>query len=65
MGSADPVSLDHVSIRQDKVPSDLQAGRFLETMIRAVLDRTPIDFHVRARELWRGESLQVGEADHV
>jgi hypothetical protein len=50
-----------VTLNEDAVPESLRAGRFLETMVRSVLDRTPVDAHVRARELIRGEVLNVTE----
>ncbi len=47
----DRPAFDGVKLREDSVPLDLQLGVFLESMIRSVLDRTPIDMHVRVREL--------------
>ena len=48
---SDAPGFDGVRLRAEAVPADLQLGGFLETMICSVLDRTPIDMHVRAREL--------------
>jgi hypothetical protein len=50
-----------VQLNDRVVPPELHAGRFMETMIRAVLDRTPVDAHVRPRELLRGRGLSVSE----
>jgi hypothetical protein len=47
----DRPAFNGVRLRDDSVPPDLQLGAFLESMIRSVLDRTPIDMHVRVREL--------------
>lgn len=47
----DRPAFNGVKLRDDSVPPDLQLGAFLESMIRSVLDRTPIDMHVRVREL--------------
>jgi len=54
---------DSVKVRDDVVPGDLQVGRFLETMIAAVLDRTPIDMHVRVRELREHRDLPMNDVD--
>ncbi|MBX9245505.1 hypothetical protein ICW40_11900 [Actinotalea ferrariae] len=43
------------------VQDNLTLGHFMSTMIAAVLDRTPIDTHVRARELWAATELAVRE----
>ena len=40
-----------VRLRQDAVPSDLSTSRFLATLIDSVLARTPVEMHVRVREL--------------
>jgi hypothetical protein len=45
------------------VPELLQPGRFLEVIIDACLGRTPVDLHVKARELRDDISLPVREAD--
>ena len=54
---------DTVKVRDDAVPGDLQVGRFLETMIAAVLDRTPIDMHVRVRELREQRDLPMNDVE--
>lgn len=43
------------------VPERLGIGSFLQVMVEAVLSRTPIDAHVRARELRAGVALAVRE----
>lgn len=50
-----------VEVYEDAAPPELGAGVFMETMIRSVLDRTPVDVHVRPRELMRGRPLNVVE----
>lgn len=50
-----------VGILDERVPADLKIGRFFEVMITAVLDRTPVDTHVRPREIRKGEPLAVAE----
>ena len=42
--------LPAVQIRHDAVPDGLQPARFLELMIRRVIDATPVDRHEDARE---------------
>jgi hypothetical protein len=42
--------LPSVQIRHDAVPDGLQPARFLELMIRRVIDATPVDRHEDARE---------------
>lgn len=42
--------LPSVQIRHDSVPDALQPARFLELMIRRVIDATPVDRHDDARE---------------
>lgn len=46
-----------------EVPAELSIARFLDVMIGTVLDRTPIDTHVRAREMRSGVQLAVNEDD--
>ncbi len=47
----------------DHVPPDLRADQFLAAMIEAVLDRTPIEFHVPVRETHAHRSLAVEDED--
>lgn len=47
----------------DRVAEMLQPGPFLERMIAAVLERTPIDVHVRPREVRSGATLATDEDD--
>lgn len=54
-----------VKLRQDLVPDDLRDGPFLATLIDRVLERTPIDVHVRVRELREGTDLAVVEASEA
>jgi hypothetical protein len=42
-------NLPRVSIRHDAVPPALQPSRFLELMVRRVIDATPVDRHEEAR----------------
>lgn len=50
-----------VEVLRDRVPPCLDIGAFLQSMVNAVLDRTPIDAHVHARELRAGRPLAVEE----
>ncbi|MGH3783472.1 MAG: hypothetical protein ACRDRO_23345 [Pseudonocardiaceae bacterium] len=60
--AADPDgSFDGVTIRNDVTPPDLQADRFLASMIEAVLDRTPVEAHVEVRERHEHRELPVTE----
>ena len=43
-------ALPNVHIRHDSVPAALQPARFLELMVRRVIDATPVDRHDNARE---------------
>ncbi len=52
-----------LALLEDRVPAETRSDRFLQTLIEAVLDRTPIDTHVRVRELRTGKALPVNETD--
>ena len=52
-----------VSLVDEFVPAPLRIGPFLQVMVEAVLDRTPVDAHVRVRELRSGIDLAVAEDD--
>ena len=43
-------SLPRVTIRHDTVPTALQPSRFLELMVKRVIDATPVDRHEVARD---------------
>lgn len=43
-------SLPTVTLYRAAVPPELEPGHFLATMCNLVLDRTPVNFHVEARE---------------
>lgn len=43
--------LPKVALRHDLVTDEVSPGRFFAVMLAKVLDNTPIDYHVRAREL--------------
>lgn len=45
--------LPQVVIRTDRVPPELQPGRFLAEMTRRVIDATPVNFHREARDRLR------------
>jgi len=64
---ADPPASATVTIRNDLVPEDIRADRFLSTLIERVLARTPIDMHVAVRERreHRGPSLEDAGDDGV
>lgn len=50
-----------VHVNADDVDSSLDVASFFERLIRCTLERTPVDTHVRARELLRGGHLPVTE----
>lgn len=61
----DPPDFAGVLLRNELVPPDLEADSFLATLIRAVLDRTPIDMHVPVREALEHRDLALDEADEA
>jgi hypothetical protein len=54
-----------VQLRDDLVPGDLGAGRFLAALIEGVLDRTPVDIHVDVREARAHRALDLEEAEEA
>ncbi len=50
-----------VRVRNDLVPEDLQAGRFLGALIGRLLERTPISIHVPVREAREGRHIELDE----
>lgn len=46
-------ALPAVALRHDQVPDELQPARFLDRMVRRVIDATPITLHKPARERLR------------
>ncbi len=63
--SSDAPSSSQVRVRRDLVPDDLQAGRFIGTLIEGVLDRTPIDMHVDVRESREHRRLPIADVDQA
>lgn len=63
VASWDDADFDGVHIEWDLVPVDLRVDQFLSTLIARVLERTPVQFHVRVRELRDHRPLQVQEGD--
>lgn len=61
----DPPSFGAVALRNDLVPDDLRADRFIATLIGGVLDRTPIDMHIGVREAREHHSLPIREAEEA
>jgi hypothetical protein len=57
----DDDAFNGVSLRTNDVPEDLRAGPFLATLIRRVLERTPVQFHVHVRELREHRPLPLTE----
>lgn len=45
------------------VPEDLGVARFMETLVRATLDRTPIEMHVGVRERREHRVIPLEESD--
>lgn len=54
---------DGVRLRQDAVPDDLGANRFIATLVESVLERTPVQMHVEVRERREHRPLPVEEDD--
>lgn len=50
-----------VAINQEAVPEDLRVDQLLATLVARTLERTPVQFHVRARELRDGRVVPVEE----
>lgn len=61
----DPSSFSGVTLRNDVVPDDLQASRFIGTLIDGVLERTPIDMHVEVREAREHRPLPIEESEEA
>jgi hypothetical protein len=61
----DPAAFRGVEIRNDLVPEDLRAGRFIGALIAGVLDRTPIEMHVHVREAREHRPLPIQEAEET
>lgn len=51
-----------VKIEQSAVPEELGIDKFLSGIIHAVLERTPVDMHVAARELKTHRNLPLAES---
>jgi hypothetical protein len=51
-------NLPRVELGVERVPSDLQPGRFFSEMIQRVIDATPVTMHKGARQRWRNPSAQ-------
>ena len=54
---------DGVRLRHDVVPADLAPDQFLASLVAAVLDRTPVEFHVEVRERAEHRQLPLTEGD--
>ncbi len=52
-----------VALRSDAVPQDLGVGSFLEVLVDRVLERTPIDMHVKVRELREKRDLPIADVE--
>lgn len=64
-GWQDPPLFRTVTLRNDLVPHDLQADRFVGSLIDAVLARTPIDMHVDVRAARDRRPLALDEAEEA
>ena len=62
---SDPPTFEGPAVRDDLVPQDLRAGRFLATLIDRVLERTPIDMHVEVREAREHRQLPLEEVEEA
>lgn len=61
----DSPGFEGVTIRNDLVPDDTRADRFLSALIDGVLERTPIDMHVEAREAREHRELPIPEMEEA
>jgi hypothetical protein len=61
LASWDDGNFAGVTLLEDAVPEDLRADQLLSTVIARVLERTPVQFHVRARELRDAREVPVEE----
>ena len=52
-----------VTLHQDVVPSELQTGRFLATLVEKVLEYTPVDMHVEVRSRREHRAFDVKEPE--
>jgi len=50
-----------VRLRQEAVPADLGADRFISALVECVLDRTPVQMHVEVRERREHRALALEE----
>lgn len=50
---------------EDAVPDDISVPQFMRSVIETILEATPVDEHVRVRELYENRSLPVQESDPV
>lgn len=62
---SDPPAFVGAAVRDDLVPPDLRANRFLATLIDRVLARTPIDMHVEVREAREHRPLPLDEVEEA
>jgi hypothetical protein len=56
-------SAEGIKVRPELVPDDVSINRFFESIVGAVLTRTPIDMHVAAREKREAREILVQEQD--
>lgn len=54
---------DMVAVLDDATPNELSAGTFFTDLVGAVLERTPVNYHVEVRERRSGTPLGLDEAD--
>jgi len=62
---SDPPTVEGPVVRDDLVPPDLRANRFLATLIDRVLERTPVDMHVEVREAREHRQLPLEEVEEA
>jgi hypothetical protein len=63
IASWDDANFQGVHVEWDVVPPDLRPDQFLSNLIARVLERTPVQFHVRVRELRDQRTLPVEEGE--
>lgn len=52
-----------VRLRQDAIPPDLQADRFIAKLVEQVLSRTPVEMHVEVRQRLEHRELPLEEGE--
>ena len=63
VGQWDSANFAGVTLRSDLIPPDLGADRFLGGMVRCVIGRTPVSFHIPIRNCYTGTASALKEGE--